>query len=183
MSVFEIDDVFGDNFCVYGHYIGDECIYVGLGSIGRAFFKFRKHWNMEWYERAKDTPVKVVIFYRTNDRKEAFKLEAAMIKVLKPSCNTNQTEGKTMRVVTRDEPYKMDNRPVKCLETGAIFKSSLEADRAMGFKLGTVCANVRKRTKSAKGFQFIRVDWSEAGLPEPYRKRNYRKMAQPALQS
>lgn len=126
MSVFR--DVFG-SWCVYGHFIGNECIYVGAGSLKRAFDPSRTD---RWKSVVGDQAVDVVIFRQFSDRLDALRYETDLIESLRPRCNKFKNPSCSDK---RPDLHK----PVRHVPSGRTFSTLTEACRVMG--MGAVTIN------------------------------------------
>lgn len=158
-------------YCVYGHYVDGTCIYIGSGRLARAFNVFQAGRNETWKARIKTANVDIEIFLFTDNRQEALKLERVMIRVMQPECNiTGIINSKTGTQFERSEqPYKLDFRPIKCVQTGKYYKGTADAGRDMNIHQARISAVVHGRCSSADGYTFVRVSWDEAGM-EPRRR-------------
>lgn len=73
-------------WCVYSHATEGVAFYVGVGVASRPFERTRR--NQKWAAFVKGmTSYEVSFHLWTDDRIEALRVEAALIKSLKPACN------------------------------------------------------------------------------------------------
>lgn len=140
----EIENVFSSAYCVYGHFCGDECVYVGAGVIARAFSLRR---TSQWFDAVAGRPVTLRVFERYSDRTEALEVERALIRQLQPTANIIGTPANTRR-----------HTRIRCVTTGEVFANSADAARKLGLSQGSVSNVVNGRYPSVRGLVFVRVD-------------------------
>ena len=82
-------DIHPFKWCVYAHFHGNRCIYVGAGTTGRPFDISSSHpRSQEYYEFIQTIKVlSVHIFGWFDTKKEAHVLEASLIRSLHPVLN------------------------------------------------------------------------------------------------
>lgn len=154
---------FGMRYCVYIHTVDGAPMYIGSGTLARAFAVGENDRNDTWKfeSRGKDVRVKIVAFF--NDRRHALSFENALIDELDPPWN-----GKKYRVAAHrtrppqpvGAPRPVRTRsmlPVRCNETGEIFETGLAAAKALGVSQGAVSNVLNGRYASVKGLTFSRV--------------------------
>jgi len=147
-------------FCVYQHLVWGKPIYVGSGTIQRAFAMDRR--NQPWTEfvrSATDTnpgfEIEVEIIALYTDRQKAFDHEKRLINELKPTYNI---VGITADIYLGPTPNQGKKTTVHCVETGLNFKSVTEAAKWVGVT-GTQMSyhlNMRPGYRKVKGFTFKR---------------------------
>ncbi len=140
----EIPDAFSSRFCVYGHFVEGDCVYVGAGLIDRAF-SYRR--SETWHAAVDGRPVTVRIFGRYDDRAEAFEIERALIRQLQPTANIIGTPAN-----------KRQHCRIRHVESGEIFPNGAAAARAFGLSQGSVSNVVNGRYASVGGHRFERVN-------------------------
>lgn len=87
----------GPRYCVYQHWLGEELMYVGCGSLNRPFnLGGRTNTWIRSAEEAKNVRVEIVLL--TTQWREASIYERQMIIRLKPTCN---------KIIPRDESGTM----------------------------------------------------------------------------
>lgn len=86
----QIKNAFGKPFCVYAHVIRGTIIYIGSGSIGRAFDRNR---SPLWREATKGKSVTVRILAWFGDSYDACDYEGRMIDHHRPICNYRSVRG------------------------------------------------------------------------------------------
>ena len=52
---------------------------------------------------------------------------------------------------------KYKSHPVRCIQTGQIFPSMIEAERQLGLGSGTVCYSIQLGTPTTQGYTFERL--------------------------
>lgn len=138
-----IHNAFRTPFCVYGHFIGARCIYVGSGTIARAFSLDRE---LIWLKRTKGEEVSVCILSFHDFRVEALAKERELIETMKPECN-----------VKGGAPDNVQKMKVRCIETGEEFATSAQAAKKLGVSVAAVSHILNGLYRKTKGYSFERV--------------------------
>ena len=127
-------------YCVYAHFVNGECIYIGLGSIARAFGLRGR--PASWYDVVRDAELNVVILEQFASRSDAAARERIMLSVFKPVCNTHGT-GRTRHL-----------RPILHVETGVKYTSVRHVCDEFGFDEDVVRAVLRGESPRIHGCTF-----------------------------
>lgn len=165
-------------YCVYGHFIFGEILYIGSGKISRAFECTRAQRNVMWHRIREGRPVSVRIFETFATCNEARRFEYAMIAEKDPPANS---VGRIPKKVLRPPPLpplpnvrakreKTKYPKPKALKplievrdalTGDVlgqFPSIREAYFETEVSLGAISSSITKRHPVVRGKTFHRVD-------------------------
>lgn len=170
--------------CIYAHYVADQLIYIGMGTLERAFrVAFRPK---AWQEKTKNG-YRVVILCWFDNRKEAAREEKKLIKAFNPTCNlahsvnyVSHSIGNTWNIgrkLSKETKLKLSvsqklswektkritgsrkpTKPIQCLDTGMIYSGLRDASRQTGACPSSIsqCLNGFRRT--AGGLRFQRLE-------------------------
>lgn len=133
---------FDKPYCVYFHWLDDAIIYVGSGTLSRAFSTTR---NSLWEEKTRYRKVQVEIVSLHEDRDLAFGAERRYIELFQPECN----------IMLR--PRVRKNGMVRCNETGEVYSSATHAAHCVGVTRGAMANVLNGRYASVKGLTFSRI--------------------------
>lgn len=172
--------VYTNKRCVYGHYVNNELIYIGAGTLFRAFSYYPR--RALWKELVADG-YDVIILAWYPDLKSAQDLEKKLIKQHKPKCNLahngySNAWGNKWNIGRRhtekakkilSEKLKASWRngerkagsvkprmPIKCIETGIIYDGLREAARQTGFCPSHLSNCINGVIPHAGGYHFTR---------------------------
>lgn len=177
-------EVRANEVCIYGHYVGDRLIYIGMGRLDRVFnIKCRSD---EWKRLTKDG-YRVALLAWFGDRAAARTEEKRLIREFSPICNllhsanwvsphigntysvgrkhTEESKKKlsesqkaswrrTKRLTGRRTPI----RPIKCLNTGIVYSGLREAARQTGAHFTCISQCINGSRISARGLRFARME-------------------------
>ena len=166
-------------FVLYGHYIGDTLVYLGSGSVRRAFSLRQR--NKDWHKSVSEAGHVDVYFIDAGEDETAIRLhEQKLINRLAPLCNKYHNpnfsispELREARRLSALEAWKdrsaHPNSVNACIENcrqareerskpivrsdGALFPSLAEAARAIPCSPSTITKRIQEGT-SWKGFSF-----------------------------
>lgn len=95
-----------DKFCVYAHFIGKKCIYVGKGSWTRAYdFKIRRsRWNTMVLKYGIVPTIKFLRWF--SSEQAALDFEKEVIKRWRPICNI----AFNIHYVNKGRPLSVEHR-------------------------------------------------------------------------
>lgn len=146
-------------YCVYAHYVDDVLVYIGSGTLGRALAFDSRGDN---HRKALETgAARVDIWFRTDDRDEAYAREASLIALFKPMYNIASVRG---GAPLQGGATLRDRRPVRCIETGVFYYTAVQAATEMGLDKQRVVVNTLRGRPAVDGYNFERVDWAETDL-------------------
>jgi hypothetical protein len=175
-----VQDVRSEPFCVYGHFEGDTCFYIGMGQLRRAF-EFTTDRSAPHRDRMSNCEFSVTIFSRFACRKKALDHEREMIRLFTPIYNkhlslvrirqnehqqaaTERKRIKAEKARTKRAAQYENIKPIKCVETGRYFYGNSHAGREMNLCRARISANVLGKCRSVDQYHFIRATWEESGL-------------------
>ena len=168
-----------DIFVVYSHWIGDKLIYVGSGSVPRAFDKFQR--NDLWHQAVSEAGYVDVYFSDVGDNEAAIRAhEQKLISRLCPAANryfnpnysmpAEQREAKRISsTLAWENRVAHPNSVAACIENcrkgrearskkvkrsdGTVFPSLASAARDLSCSTSTITNRIHNGT-SWKGFKF-----------------------------
>lgn len=170
--------------CIYAHYVGEELIYIGSGTMERAFTVRNR--SPEW-KNLTSNGYSVVIIQRYNSKDQAEEEEKRLIKELNPRCNliyngwvnpkaigNSWNVGRKHSAVSKaimsarqkaswiDTKRKTGRRrprqPIKCLDTGAIYDGLRAAAKYTNVHFTCISQCVNGHRKTAGGLRFVRLE-------------------------
>lgn len=147
--IFAIDNALAPGYCVYAHEVDGIIVYIGSGTISRAFAVLPRDRTNEWRAATAGKSVRVGVLSWHADKSEAMRAEYAATKEWQPVANLS---GRQPRHSPGFNPQW--GRQVRCLETGQIFPSCTAAGKAIGVTQGAVTNVARGRYPAVKGFRF-----------------------------
>lgn len=151
-----------NKWCVYGHYVDGELIYIGMGDRHRPYDK-TGHLN-DWHSKTKgDYQVGIYGWYETKDL--AREAERLLIKEHAPVCNSKHTgrSGSWGNTWNKGRKHSEETRSkamvkIRCLETGVIYPSAAEAAAAVNRHKTSISFVVNGRSGGrVGGFTFEKV--------------------------
>lgn len=151
-----IKDAFRHPYCVYTHTMGRHVIYVGAGTLSRAFSQSR---TPLWHKLTKGRQITIQIVRWFDTKYDAYQFEAQLIVEHKPAGNQSAphyTRHLGLGVqLKKNKPVV--NRAIQCVETGIVYPTSRDAQHAFGVTQGAISNVLNGRSKSIRGFTFVRV--------------------------
>lgn len=171
-------------YCVYAHSIGNVIFYVGKGTFLRPWCLSRRTKMWRDYVAGRKIQITVLAYFTNSD--DAIRAETRLICLLKPTCNqvyfdhargkfsnpvlvkfnvarvfTDQMRTRQREAIRRQRegnnwPGK-PKKPVKCLNTGALYESISAAARANGCSLVGVSRVISGKRPHTKGLRFVLV--------------------------
>ena len=167
--------------CVYAHYVGEQLIYIGVGSVERAFRVWCR--SPSWKALTKDG-YRVEILQWFENRDEALEAEKRFIQELKPTTNllhngyvpphnigNTWSLGRKHSAVSkaimsakqkaswaRTKVHRRPKVPIKCIDTGEIFPGLREAAKATAANYTSISQCINGQRKKAGGLTFIRME-------------------------
>lgn len=144
-----VENTFAHPFCVYVHEVAGEVIYVGEGSLPRAFTTSDR--TDAWRAAVAGRPVRVGIICWCETKAQALADERRAIAYWQPRANFYKVAG------AKGHSRGKVGRPVRCVQTGIVYPSGRAAAKALGLTQGAVSNVVVGRYKSVRGLQFERV--------------------------
>lgn len=132
-------------WCVYAHECNDCVIYIGSGTLARAFAVGPQDRTDWWREVVKNQTVKVGIVALYERREAALAAEKMYIERCKPVANIQHCA----------VPKKRGEvRPVVCIDDNRIFPSVSRAARTYGVSQSAISNVASGRFPSVKGMRF-----------------------------
>jgi hypothetical protein len=167
--------------CVYMHSCGNDIIYVGSGTVARAFSLGPSHRTKLWLEMVGNRPVTITILEFCWYPDQAIAREYYHIAGLQPLANVHGKKAwlSPLDPIANGRPQKWQNgaRWVKCLPTGRRYENASQAALGEGLSVATVLRLLRhgQRGEAGKSFHFVsrqgRVLAAPAAPPKPSGKR------------
>lgn len=170
--------------CVYAHCVGEQVIYIGMGTLERAFkVTFRPK---KWQEIvAGGYRVKVLGWF--DNRRLAAVAERQLIERFSPPCNllhsknyisphvgNKYAEGRVWSQESRDKLSKAQKeswlktkrsvgrrrptKPIKCIDSGIVYDGLREAARKTGAHYTSISACINGLRGTANGLRFVRLE-------------------------
>ena len=186
-----------NNSCVYVHYLGDEVIYVGSGSLGRAISKHNRH--NDHYEDMLKENFRCEIFLKNLNRDEAFKIEYKLgynyldLGLAKYFChdmrsNNNPMFGTSLTEVLNEEEIKQWKEKLKKSMTGETNGYRTECIVIAPFEIEenrkevpfTTLIEAKKYINENYGFSLPMIDKSMIDIPftvKPKTRKIFRQYA------
>lgn len=175
-------NVTSEPYCVYGHFIEENCIYVGSGYLKRAF-EFERDRSERHREALRANDISVKIFNRHRLRADALAQEREMIKTRLPLFNIQNGDTQYRRKkITAENARKHNNEtraklarekrdakhsksyPIMCIQTGQYFFGAGHAGRVLNKCRSRIRAAVTGACRSVDGYMFVQATWEESGL-------------------
>lgn len=151
--LFALDNAFTAGFCVYAHEVDRQVVYIGMGTLARAFAALPRDRTDIWRAAVGGRSVRVGIISWHTSRPDAVRAEAVAIQQWRPAANMNST-GERRRVGTN----RAGGRQVVCVETGRVFPSCTAAGKWLGATQGAITNVARGRYPAVKGYRFRYLD-------------------------
>lgn len=148
--IFALEDAFKDPYCVYAHEVAGAVIYVGVGTLARAFSILPRDRTDLWRRCVDSRPIRVGILGWHPDKSSALAAEESAILYWRPAANHHHLQDSPMP----NGRSRREGRPVVCVETGQVYPSVSAAAVAIGVTQGAVTNVARGRYPSVKGLRF-----------------------------
>jgi hypothetical protein len=169
--------------CVYAHYVGEQIVYIGMGTLERAF---RVAFRPKVWQDITSNGYKVVVLCWFDNRRDASQEEQKLIRAFNPLCNFAHSEkfvshavgctwnigrkhseeskkkvSEAQKISWQKTKHQTGHRrpikPIKCLDTGIIYNGLREAARQTGAHPSTISSCINGKRKHAAGLRFEKI--------------------------
>ena len=167
--------------CVYAHYVGEQLIYIGVGSIERAFRIWCR--SPEWKKLTRNG-YRVEVIQWFENREDALEAEKRLIQELRPttnllhngyipphnigcSWNVGRKHSDVSRAIMSARQKaswvktKIHRRPkvaIKCIDTGEVYPGLIEASKATAANYTSISQCINGHRRKAGGLIFVKME-------------------------